>query len=393
MKPEQLEAMQRRFSLFWGGPFNRLFRLTGWADGSAPNVATRIAASLLVTLLPLVVLTLIEGTAYGPSRTVPLFGDISVLVRLLLCLPLLIGTEVIAQRGVSYTAEYFRTSGLVDPSGAARFEALERHIDRISDSLFPELGLLVLAVSAALTSGTHPPAVASHWSLALGDGGYTAAGQWYRLVSLTLYRFLLLRWLWRYGLWVWFLVSLSRLPLTLSASHPDRAGGLRILSTAQKSFIPFVLTISLQLSSQMALWVIYEGMPLSSQYYPIAGYAGLALVVFLGPLAAFGPSLFDCKRRGFVSYGALGERYTAQFEQRWLGASEPGSEPLLGTADIQSLADLANSYEVVRQMSVVPFGREDVLPLVAAALAPFLPLLLLVYPVAELVERVAKLVF
>jgi hypothetical protein len=49
----------------------------------------------------------------------------------------------------------------------------------------------------------------------------------------------------------------------------------------------------------------------------------------------------------------------------------PAGEPLLGSADIQSLADLGNSYEVSGgACGVVPFTRDTVLRLVVITPVP-----------------------
>jgi hypothetical protein len=62
---------------------------------------------------------------------------------------------------------------------------------------------------------------------------------------------------------------------------------------------------------------------------------------------------------------------------------------LIGSADIQSLADLANSFEIVRKMRPVPFDlMTAILPMVAAAAIPFLPLLLTVFPLEEIVKNI-----
>jgi hypothetical protein len=65
----------------------------------------------------------------------------------------------------------------------------------------------------------------------------------------------------------------------------------------------------------------------------------------------------------------------------------------LGTGDIQSLADLGNSYEIVREMRVVPFGLQDVSRLALATAAPLSPLLLTIFSFEELVVRVFNVVF
>jgi hypothetical protein len=71
---------------------------------------------------------------------------------------------------------------------------------------------------------------------------------------------------------------------------------------------------------------------------------------------------------------------------------EAPSEGLLGTGDIQSLADLGNSYAVVREMRPVPFRLDDIGRLAAATAAPLLPLLLTVFR-QELAMRIIKLLF
>ena len=50
------------------------------------------------------------------------------------------------------------------------------------------------------------------------------------------------------------------------------------------------------------------------------------------------------------------KRYVDDFEQKWVLDDAACSEELLGAADIQSLADLGNSYAFVRDMRPVPFG-------------------------------------
>ena len=114
----------------------------------------------------------------------------------------------------------------------------------------------------------------------------------------------------------------------------------------------------------------------------IIGYVLLILIVFLSPLLVFSPKLFEVKRKGLLEYGALANEYTQSFERKWIRREAPGGEPLLGSADIQSLADLGNSFEIVRKMRPVPFDLWTVIfPMVAAAAIPFLPLVLTVFPV------------
>ena len=79
------------------------------------------------------------------------------------------------------------------------------------------------------------------------------------------------------------------------------------------------------------------------------------------------------------------------FRQKWLGGAAPENEPLVGSSDIQSLADLANSFEVVRQMDALPFNKNTVLRLAMVIVLPLLPLALTMVPLDEMIDRAIKI--
>lgn len=66
----------------------------------------------------------------------------------------------------------------------------------------------------------------------------------------------------------------------------------------------------------------------------------------------------------------------------------PLGESLVGSGDVQSLADMANSFDVVRTMRMAPVAMQDVLRLTVATLVPIAPLLLTVMPLEELLKLV-----
>ena len=65
----------------------------------------------------------------------------------------------------------------------------------------------------------------------------------------------------------------------------------------------------------------------------------------------------------------------------------------MGSADIQSLADLGNSFEVVRTMRMAPVTKEMVLQLSLFTLAPIAPLALTMMPLEELVRTLLGVLF
>jgi hypothetical protein len=104
------------------------------------------------------------------------------------------------------------------------------------------------------------------------------------------------------------------------------------------------------------------------------------------------PDLIAARREGLRRYGSLAATYVRDFERKWLGADLPKDEALVGSADIQSLADMAGSSDVVRGMRTVPFDLRVLMQLVAVSAAPFLPLVLTAIPLAELLQRVVGMV-
>jgi len=108
------------------------------------------------------------------------------------------------------------------------------------------------------------------------------------------------------------------------------------------------------------------------------------LVLFLGPLLIFTPAMAQTRRDALRSYGSLVTRYNTSFQEKWIDGPGPQDEQLLGSSDIQSLADLSSSCRLVADMGLTPFGRRAVLLLTLATVLPGLPLLLLVYETSSM---------
>ena len=101
--------------------------------------------------------------------------------------------------------------------------------------------------------------------------------------------------------------------------------------------------------------------------------------------------MLELKRQGKREYGVLAARYTSEFHEKWIEGNAPAGEPLLGSSDIQSLADLGNSYGVIGEMKPVPFGKETMMQVVGAAAIPLLPLALSIVPANEILAKLLGL--
>ena len=147
------------------------------------------------------------------------------------------------------------------------------------------------------------------------------------------------------------------------------------------------------LAGVVASRVLYRGESLLSFKLPIGGFIAFFLVVILGPLLMFTPKMAAARRKGLAEFALLAQRYVEGFQQKWIADQHAPDEELLGTGDIQSLADLGNSFGLARDMRVVPFGLDDISRLAAVTAAPFLPLLLTIWSPEELIMRLIKVVF
>jgi len=124
-----------------------------------------------------------------------------------------------------------------------------------------------------------------------------------------------------------------------------------------------------------------------------AVYLVAMLLLILGPLLIFAPLLARARRQGLRQYSLLANDYNRAFHQKWVAGPPPADEPLLGSADIQSLADLGNSFGVVQEMRIVPVTRDALLRLVGATMAPIVPLALTMMSLEDLLKKLMGILF
>jgi hypothetical protein len=192
--------------------------------------------------------------------------------------------------------------------------------------------------------------------------------------------------------WMRFLWQVSRIPLNVTAMHADRMAGFGFLAGTVFAFVPLLMAHGSLLAGTIANRIFYLGAALMDSRYEVAIIVGFLLVLVIGPLAVFAPQIALAKRTALRVYGRFAQRYVADFESKWLPAGAPAAETPLGSGDIQSLADLANSLETVRNTRLVPVTRQAVMMLAVATLLPVSPLLLTVIPAEDLAKHLLKLI-
>jgi hypothetical protein len=385
------------FSLVLGGPLFQLLRRARLSDDALTLQRRRVIVISLVAWLPLLLLAAAGGQLLDASVAVPFLLDVEVHVKFLVVMPLLVAAELTVHQRMRSVGKVFRDRGLVPERAWPQFEATLASAYRLRNSVLAEVLLLVFVyLVGVLIVWRHYMALdTSTWyATAAAEGSrLSPAGMWYGFVSLPFFQFLLLRWYFRLFIWIRLLWQVSRIELRLVPTHPDRAGGLGFLSTMVHAFIPLLMAHGALLAGQLANRIFYLDAALPQFRLEIMLLVVFLLCIFLGPLAVFAPQLAQAKRTGLREYGTLAQRYVREFDTKWLRGGAPADEPVLGSGDIQSLADLGNSFEVVRTMRVVPVTRDAILQLAVATLAPIAPLVLTMMPLEELLKKLFGMLF
>jgi len=382
------------FTLTRGGLVYKVVRRI-WPARSYQQRIGRLAIALTaIAWVPLLGFTAASGTALSGKVKVPFLFDFASYARFLIAVPVFIIAEVIVDRLIFGALKGLISADIISDSDAPRFDDAIRGVARLRDSVLAEAILIIFAYAGSYYGITNPLfKTTSIWIESTSGrlSGLTLAGWWYFLVSIPIFQFLLYRWLWRYAIWWWFLLHLSKLDLQLIPTHPDRVGGLNPINLAQVAFGLIILPASAVLSAIFAAKIIYAGASALLLEATATLFVIIILIVFLGPLTAFTPCIASARRRGLLEYGALAASYTRSFDRKWIRGDNPEGEPLLGTQDIQALADLGTSYGVLKEMRFTLYNIQTIIIFIAFAIIPMIPLLLILSSPSQLLGAVVKL--
>jgi hypothetical protein len=378
------------FSLVQGGPLFQLFIRSHLATTGLDLLYRRILFFALLTWLPLLLFSAASGHLLESSVNVPFLYDLETHVRFLVALPLLLVAELLVHQRMKLIVRQFIERGIISAETRPRFDACIVSALRLRNSVWLETGLIVFILGYHFIWAKLVTLDATIWYAngIASEQHLNLAGYWLIYISIPIFQFLMFRWLLRIILWTRFLWQVARLDLYLVATHPDKAGGLGFLSGSAAAFMPLTLSLGSLLSAMIAQRIFYEGAKLLDFKPEIAASVAVMLLIILGPLCVFGGHLARTKREGLLRYGKLATRYVTEFEQKWLEGGAPEDEAFVGTGDIQSLADLNNSFEIIPAMRLFPFGKGVVLQITATVLIPVLPLALTLISLEELAQKI-----
>lgn len=370
------------FTIAGGGLFTMLMQRVGLADRLLACAALFVA----VAWLPLLILTFSEGLAVKGVR-IPFLGDYGAYGRLLVAIPVLIFAEAPIGWRSRQVLQEFITSRFVADQDLQSFNAAVRSATRLKESILPEIVILgiIYATTAIRIHHVLTEPLTTWYRM---DGSFTSAGWYYAFISLPIFQFLLLRWVWKLIVWTILLWRISRLDLQFLAIHPDKMGGLGFLGLAQIPFGIIGFAGGAIISAYLANGMVYRGVSLVESGSTMVIYVVLAVLVILAPILVFTGKLVRLRANGILRYGDIGEEYARLFQRKWVDGINPEGELILGSSDIQSLADLKNSFDIVQNMSIVAADRKTITVIAVSVAAPMIPLFFIALPFEEIIARI-----
>jgi len=391
------QAASDDFSLVLGGPLYQLLRRAHLTDDALSLQRRRVIVLSLLAWLPLLVLSAAGGRLLEGSTAVPFLMDVEVHVKFLLAMPLLIIAELVVHQRMRAVGRTFRDRGLVPEGAIAQLDTAVESAFKLRNSVLAETLLIafVYVVGITIVWRQYVALDAATWYATPGAGRstLTLAGFWYGYISLPMFQFLLIRWYFRLAIWARLLWQVSRIELRLVPTHPDRVGGLGFLGATVHAFIPLLVAHGALLAGQLANQIFHMGARLPEFRLEIFLLVIYLLFLVVGPLLVFSPQIARAKRTGLREYGTLAQTYVRDFDTKWVHGGAAADEQLLGSGDIQSLADLGNSFAVVQSMRLVPVSRDGIVQLAVATLLPIVPLLLTLMPLEDLLKKLVGILF
>ena len=374
-----------KFELFYNTPV-----LDRWKKLS--NVK-KIFILLTLTWLPLLILSLIEGTIWGPSRQ-SIIKDAVVWFRYLVGMPLMLITPTFTGVRLKAIVDHFTRSKIIRNSDLGKFSLLVKSTLRLRDSLTAKtlIWILIYLISFLILKNILPLQSPSWQTFDSASGrSITLTGWWYILITQPIYFFFVFYFLYRGFLWWRFMFRVSKFDLQLRASHGDDMGGLAFLAETLKAFSVPALAFSVSAASGAANFVLYEGLDLQGIQHVMIFLTSFLLIFFVGPLLFFITPMIEAKSKGILKYGVLEGHQLEMFEKRWL--NEVSKDPeLLNSNDFSSVTDASSIVSRVTNMRIPPFTLKDVISLAILILLPFLPVLALRVPWSLILKNIVKLI-
>jgi hypothetical protein len=381
---------------FENDKFTRFINEFQFNKTSPINLRKKALLLLLICWGPMAIYSLINGTFWTGSITNSFITHLDTQVRFLIALPIFLLAVGPVGRRLEKILRQFTEAGMMPDSHMPEFQSLIEKRIKLLNSTWPNVVIAVLCyvqVGIVLYFEQLTPEILS-WQVNVVDGEpyLNFAGKWNTLFCRPLVLFLFYKWILRILVWGNLLRTLAKIPLHLYTVHPDLVGGLGFLGYSIRSFSPVAFGISALIAGKIADFMLIEGMRLVEFRVPFLAYLVLITLLIVFPLVNFSKQLTLARETAIFNqydfingiYRLLNPKITKKFDK--VDDQDLSSEEFGSVSDLNSL--IGNTLN----MRSIVFSLTDILPLWVAASLPFLPVILLEIPIAELLKTVASFV-
>jgi hypothetical protein len=382
------------------GPSQKVLHKLKLEDKDDSSTVKKIIFFIIISWLPLLILSLIDSTAFNHAVKIPFLFDFVVYIRVFLVLPLIFIAEKILRFIMFESLNHFIESGIVADNNIREFQVNLKFFGRHKDSGIIDVIIIVIAYAIVIWGWGN---IWKSYDMATDltswlfsqkvHGQFSLAGFWYAFITIPVYLFFFCKLLWKFLLWAIILFRISKMKLNLFPTDPDHSGGLGFLGHNQVFFGILGVILNSILSAEIAGKVLYTDLVIQDFKFIILGIVLLFTFILIFPMFFFMRKLTITKLKGILDYGVISHKYVSGFQDKWINGINPEGEKLLGTGDIQSLADISTSYEIITTMTPLPIDLRKVVTLILLISVPFSPLLLFVIPLNELIKVLVNFIF
>lgn len=372
-------------TLYEGDRLNRSFGRLGLGPRTPWHLLLRALILLGVTWVPMALIAIGEGLFRAPMP-MNFFADFAAYAQFFIGLPLFVLAEAVVIQATGDAGYQFYSSGVLrKESHRQALSHLHRRVAQLRDAWWIDLLCVLLAYQFSMwivgvELWAHSPLENWHTRLYGGERWLTWTAGWAFFIAIPVLNYWWLRHIARVLIWSWYLYRVSRLRLDLLATHPDRTGGIGFISNVQGHFawVIFaygVTNVAAPVGYQISVLELDPWVP--SVWGPMLGFVIGAPLLFTLPLFCFTRKLAVTRQLARRRYRRLLYSETYKLEGRILPQRER-KRRLPEAEDVVVVNQLAQLYERVDGMRVVPFDFRSMVQLLSSSLgsvATILPLL------------------
>jgi len=269
-------------SLTSSGIVHNFFSRLGLGGTSPKHITKRILYLIVITWLPLLALSAMQGLAFGDKVDIPFWKDFAIHSKFLLILPLLLFAEGPFDFKIIEITKQFFKSGILDEKDLGKYEEIKRKVKRLTDSIWPDIIILIVIVINLLFRFISVGAdQISIWIFLPGSqtSSISWAGLYLALICGPFFQFIMIRWIWRWIIWFIYFREMAGMQLKLNPAHPDMAGGLGFLGYPPGPFIQVVFALAILFSTAIAEKIYFLHDKLQTYYPLMAAFAVLSILM------------------------------------------------------------------------------------------------------------------